>query len=380
MAEASSMGISQASAGTVEAPITSHVEQRAIVFEHLRLFYVPVPKAGCTALLWSLAGLARLPADRFADSMGREVSRSMTIHDLRRWPDGFRFRDRSEEEKERILTEDGWLRFTVARHPFRRLWSAWQSKILLAEPQFVEKFASDPWFPGPVRSAGDVLDAFRAFLDALRNDPQLLASDVHWAPQTDVIEHGDISYEHLGQVEKLDRTVDLVRAHVSEMKGAHLPDLPRANVAPLPYVDELFTEKDARFLEEMYAADMRAFGYETIPDEALSAAIPEPWAETVDRVTAALDEMRQRNERIGDLHRLLRARRDDLSEMKRRKRREEKLRKEEHRRNKRLQKRLRRATRRIEWMESRLTWRLTAPLRKVSGAGRRVRRIFTREP
>lgn len=351
----------------------SHVDRRGLVFERFRLFYVPIPKAGCTALLWALARLARVPEDRFAGAMGREVSRSMTIHAMGRWPESFRFGERMPEDRARVLAEDGWLRFTVGRNPFRRLWSAWQSKILLAEPQFIEKFSSEPWFPGRVGSAAEVVEGFRSFLGALRADPDLVHSDVHWAPQTDVIEYPQIAYDHLGRVEDLDDTVALIREHVSANKGASLPDLPRANVTPLPYSDALFTGEDVRFLGQAYAEDMKVFGYETPAPEAGDRAVPEEWLEKVDGVATALAEMRERNLRVGDLHHLLQARRDDYFEMRRQKRLEEKLRREEHRRNQRLQKRLRWMRRRIDWMESRLTWRLTVPFRKVSGAARRLR-------
>lgn len=362
----------------------SHVTQRAVVFEHLRLLYVPVPKAGCTALLWALAGLARLPEDLFIGSMGREVSRPMTIHAIGRWPEAFQFRKRSREERERIFAEDGWLRFAVARHPFRRLWSAWQSKILLAEPQFVEKFSSEPWFPEPTSSAAEVLQAFRAFLDACQTDPSLVNADVHWAPQTGVIEYPQITYDHLGQVEKLEETLTLIREHVSENKAAQLPELPRANVAPLPYAHELFTDKDARFLEEVYADDMKVFDYAPPPDEPLSRAVPESWIARVDSAAAVLDEMRQRNQRIADIQSLLKQRRSDVFEMRRLKIRAEKLRREERQRNKRLQRRLRKRMKELERKQLELddihrsfTWRLMTPFRKVTAATRRLRRFLS---
>src|SRR5919106_2512596 len=103
---------------------SSHVLQRAIVVERVRLLFTPVPKAGCTSLLWSLAELARLQEKQFAESTGREVTRALAIHDLSRWPESFRFGARKPEERDEILNADDWFRFTVVRHPFRRLWSA----------------------------------------------------------------------------------------------------------------------------------------------------------------------------------------------------------------------------------------------------------------
>jgi hypothetical protein len=349
----------------------SHILQRAIVIDRLRIFYAPVPKAGCTSLLWSLAELTRLRESLFAGSVGREVTRALAIHDLSRWPPPLRFGERPQDERERVLRADDWLRFTVVRHPFRRLWSAWQSKVLLAEPQFITRYSSRPWFPGPVRSGADVLEAFREFLDALEENPSLLHSDVHWAPQVDVIDFPHVPYDHIGQVEKLDETLDRVRQHLLRVnKDAVLPELPRTNVSALPYTDELFTEKDARFLEEMYGEDMRLFNYEPPRAEALGSTPSESWMRTVDAVVPALEELRHRNERVADLHHLLRARQRSIRELERRKKREEKLRGEERRRNERLRKRLgeamdqlQRKTTQLEHLRSSRTWRYTAPLR-----------------
>ncbi|MGH2787663.1 MAG: sulfotransferase family 2 domain-containing protein [Actinomycetota bacterium] len=356
----------------------SHILRRAIVLDRYRLFYVPVPKAGCTALLWSLAGLARVRESEFADSPGREVSRLLTIHDLSRWPEPFRFGELSPDDREHVLGGDDWFRITVVRHPFRRLWSAWQSKILLAEPQFIEKFSSQPWFPGPVRSAAEVLKAFRAFLEALREDPDLVRSDVHWAPQIDLIDYPQVSYDHIGHIEELGRTLNRVREHVSETKDAVLPELPRNNVGALSYSDELFTEADVRFLAEMYADDMRVFGYESPRDEALGNSVPRSWTSRADTLAPALEALRQRHERVADLYQLLWSRRKDLSEMERRRKRERKLRREEHRRNQRLQKRLVEATEQLHRMRNSTTWRYTAPLRRAGARLRRLRRALSR--
>lgn len=350
----------------------SHVQQRALVFEDLRLLYVPVPKAACTAILWSLARLARIGDHRFRDSMAWEVSPALTIHDQSCWPDPFRFSERSPEARERIFQAPEWLRFTVVRHPFRRLWSAWQSKVLLAEPQFVEKFSREPWFPPAVGSGAEIVESFRAFLAALRGDPRLVEADVHWAPQAGLIEHERITYDLVGKVENLGETLDRIRDHVHETKGYELPQLPRTNVTPLPYADELFAESDVPFLVDAYADDLRLFGYDSPDSDSLGRDMPASWIAMVDGLAPALQEVRDRNERIADLNRLLRVRRQDVRLLKEQGKREEKLRQEEHRRNERLQKRLRRATAELDQIHKSLTWRLTAPFRKLE---RRIRLI-----
>ncbi len=360
---------------SVEQQQTSHVVQRAIILDRARLFFVPVPKAGCTSVLWSLAEMAGLPVSAFADSEGREVTRALAIHDLGRWPPAFRFGQREPEDRDRVLSEDDWLRFTVVRHPFRRLWSAWQSKILLAEPQFTDRYSSQPWFPGELRSGADVIGAWRDFLTALKEDPELLRADVHWAPQVDVLDYKDLSYDHIGHVEQLGETLERVRDHLRATAGLDLPEPPRMNESTLPYDDELFDQDDVKRIAEMYEDDMSAFGYEAPDADKIGGDLPESWMATVDALVPAIEELRNRHQRVADLQQILKARRKQLRETDRRLTRQRRLRREEHQRNNRLVKRLQDATDEIQRMRSSRTWQYTAPIRE---AGKRFRRIKRR--
>lgn len=356
-----------------------HINTRILVFEKHRILYVPVPKAGCTSLMWALAANAGLDEERFRRSFEWEVTRSLTIHDLGMWPKEFRFELLPDERKEEILAAEDWFRFTVVRDPFRRLWSAWQSKILMNEPQFIKKFSGESWFPGSVGSAENILETFRNFLRALEQDHELVSADVHWAPQVALTSHGEFPYTHVGRVENLGDTVEALGKHVESVSGSTFPTLPRTNVTPLPYTPELFNGSDVKTLSEAFAEDIEAFGYKPPPDDALEAACPPSWFEKVDAAASALEEIRRRNERIADLRTLYRKRNNEMSgrirRMKLRIERQAKLRAEEHRRNQRLQKRLRSATEDLGRLRSSASWRYTAPLRRFSAlASRRGRR------
>jgi hypothetical protein len=376
--------------GTEEhAPAARHVDTRTLVFPDLKVMYVPVPKAACTAIMWALAELSGLDQDLFYSSFGFEVSRSLTIHDLSNWPDRFLYMKLSEEEKEEILAAPDWFRFTVVRHPFRRLWSAWQSKVLLGEPQFIGKFSSSEWFPTSAGSASDVLKSFRQFLEALEQDEALVQADVHWAPQVEVVSLHEMHYTHVGRVENMNATADALRAHVRDIVGSSLPDLQRENVTPLPYVDQLFDTADVRVLCERFADDLKEFDYQVPADEALDASCPDEWIATVDAVAPALEALRQRHARMLDLHVAFKDNRRDLNErineirnrvrqqktrieqQQRRLKQQAKLRAEERRRNERLQQRLRETTRDLERIRNSKTWRYTAPLRRLSRLGRK---------
>lgn len=353
---------------------SSHVLQRAIVLDRFRTFFTPVPKAGCTSVLWTMAGLAGLTESTFLESEGREVTRALAIHDMRRWPDAFVFGERSEEEQNRVVSEDGWFRFSVVRNPFRRLFSAWQSKILLAEPQFIDRYSQEPWFPRELGSSADVVRYWREFVDAVKKDPALLSADVHWAPQVNVLDLERISYDHLGHVEKMDDTIELWRKHLRAVADREIDDLPRTNLSPIPHTNELFTEEDIAVLSEGYADDLREFGYEPPSGDGIGKDLPDTWLATVDAVVPAIDELRNRHERVADLQQAVKTRRQKQRESERDLKREKSLRREEHRRNKRLRQRLREESKQLRKMQQSRAWKMTAPLRAAGARWRRIKR------
>jgi hypothetical protein len=299
----------------VELPqLNRHIAQRALVFDDLRLVFVPVPKASCTSLMWALAETVGIEAERFTASRGREVTRELTIHDMSGWPDERRLGLRDPDSLTDALTAEGWLRFTVVRDPFRRLWSAWQSKVLLGDPQFIAKFDDTSWYPRDVSSPEAVLHGFRMFVDALQADPALVHQDVHWAPQVDLTGHPDFPLDHIGRVEDLGTTLETVQTHLVST-GHSLPELRRTNVTPIPYVDELFQQSDVDILSKVYADDLSTFGYEPPSGPALSDDCPEWWLQKVQVVVPSLDEVRGRNIRIADLHEQYATRRQQLLEV-----------------------------------------------------------------
>ena len=70
-----------------------HVLQRTVVLPELRVLFLPVPKAGCTSVLWLLAALAGLRVERFAQSILPEVSPALTVHDMSLWRPEHRLAD-----------------------------------------------------------------------------------------------------------------------------------------------------------------------------------------------------------------------------------------------------------------------------------------------
>ena len=124
----------------------AHVRSHTVVLPRQRVLFLPMPKAACTSVLWTLAELAGMTPEDFEGSTLPEPSAALTVHDMNAWAPDHRFARYEGEARRRILEED-WLRFTVVRDPWHRLWSAWVSKLLLREPRFVATHGEQPWFP-----------------------------------------------------------------------------------------------------------------------------------------------------------------------------------------------------------------------------------------
>ena len=58
----------------IALPHSQHVESRTVVLPDLRVLFLPMPKAGCTTVLWLLAEIAGLPPETFSRSTLPEVS------------------------------------------------------------------------------------------------------------------------------------------------------------------------------------------------------------------------------------------------------------------------------------------------------------------
>ena len=271
-----------------------HIEQRTVVLSDLRVLYLPVPKAGWTTVLWLLAELAGVPPEAFAQSTLPGVSSALTVHDMNLWGRKHRLVNYRGEERERVLTEEGWFRFSVVRDPGTRLWSAWQSKLLLREPRFETDFGEEPWFPRMPERPADVVDDFRRFVAAVGTGE---AQDVHWAVQYELAER--LPLTHIGRLDRLDETLALLRAHVPEDMWPS--ETRHENRTPLPMPPTVYDEAAAATLNDHYRGDFERYGYEPVQvsnDEAAAVA----WEQHVAPLLPMLRDTIDKHARIGQLH------------------------------------------------------------------------------
>ena len=280
----------------MEPPFSRHVLQRTIVLPDLRVLFVPVPKAGCTTVLWRLAALAGIGPETFERSTLPEVSAALTVHDTSLWRPKYRLASYQGAERERVLGEDGWLRFSLVRDPATRLWSGWQSKLVLREPRFVEAFGAEPWFPRVPERPADLVEDFRRFVAAAASGA---ADDVHWALQRDLVDQ--LPLTHVGRVERLDDTLALLRAHVGDERWP--PGPARENRSALALPPHACDDAAAAALNDRYWADYEAFGYDPARDGA-AARDAAAWEERAEALLPFLRATIDERARLAQLHRV----------------------------------------------------------------------------
>lgn len=275
-----------------------HAQAQSIVLPRRSVLFVPVPKSGCTSMLWLLSRKAGVNPGNFYDSTTPEVTRAMGVHDIAAWPDRHRWSEVPAGRRREIEASDEWLRFGIVREPARRLWSAWHSKLLLREPSFTRRFRGRDWFPRLPETSDELIEDFRIFVRALTNEPDTRPTDAHWAPQTHVLSTGP-ALNHVGRLENLAPTYELLSSHLGDTT---VPHLPRTNESLLPYHPGVFDADCWEVVRTVYAEDYEAYSY---PAPRTSDDGLEAWKEAVQPLLPAVAQLAERHERIGKLQRLL---------------------------------------------------------------------------
>jgi hypothetical protein len=278
----------------------SHVEGRAIAIPEFQVLYVPIPKTAWTSTLWALAGLAGLAAADFTASTKPEVSAAMAVHDQAIWRrHGRLWRDQGDDLRAEALGSPEWFRFAVVRDPTRRLWSAWQSKLLLREPVYLGYHGEQSWYPRLPTDPDQIVADFRAFVPALAAGfaTERRMRDPHWGRQSEVVDV--LPLTHVGRVERLGETERALREHVAARGG---PDVvfARENASPLPYTPALLDAGTVAGLRGLYARDYAALGYDepVAPDPEQAAAQLEQWSAAARPELAHMRELVDRHQRL----------------------------------------------------------------------------------
>jgi Sulfotransferase family len=268
------------------------------VMPRWKAMYVSVNKAACTSIKWLVAELQEEDPARFHRSLSREVTRTMTIHRRHLWQKTPMAKRLPDDELAEISPDNGWFVFGVVRHPTARLFSAWQSKLLLREPWWVEQYGDEEWFPRQPRTGDDIVDEFLRFVRIVAQDPeQRIMRNRHFAPQLWMLAADRMPYTRIYKTSEISELLVEFEAHLHARGYTGVPlTLPRANETPLKPIAGLFTPEVLDASRTLYGGDFERFGYDDVTPGGL-----DPAATYDDAVVAEMGRLVERQERINDL-------------------------------------------------------------------------------
>ena len=289
-----------------------------LVLPDWKIVYVTTPKAACTSLLRMFAGLQAEPLEATRVSLAPEVTRAATVHDFTLWQHTRALQQLSTAEWEEIVHDHEWLVCCIARHPVSRLWSAWQSKLLLREPHYVRYYADRPWFPRIPQRLSDVAADFRRFVAALRDEDGLIQADPHWRPQEALLCAETFPYTHVGKLEELGATLRLIEKHLRHLGWSGAFSAARENSTMLPLAAARLSAETVAIVEQLYASDLEVFGYSSMASGDVAVTVSTTGGEPGGRpatdvrgqgqrvrsaslLVSAVRQVIERNERISDL-------------------------------------------------------------------------------
>ena len=230
------------------------------------LHLITTPKVACTSLKWWFVALEGLEqAVRQAPSI--ETLPELVVHDglLHATPNRV---GRTPEQFESLCARTDLFRFAFVRHPAARVFSAWASKVVLAEPAQAEQLAPQYLHPN-LADREQIRSAFEQFVTEVvaAEADRCTWSDPHWAPQTLLLQPQRLHYSGgIWPIERLDAFRSAL-ANWVDRRGTGPIDfaLGRYNESPLPYSAQWITPTAHALIQRHYADDYAQFGY--TPDE-----------------------------------------------------------------------------------------------------------------
>lgn len=231
--------------------------------EKYKLLYIATPKVACTSLKWWFADLEYVSEIIRDCAESTETSPELVIHDafFKVAPNVTGLLPNALLEP---LTSDGYFRFAVVRNPYKRIFSAWQSKLLLREPLQVTPYLGCGFYNQPIEKASDIALAFEGFLEHLLANEASSYWDIHWTPQVDLLRPDLINYTKLVKIEDAKALSQALAIHLGESVSDPFA-VRHVNESLIPYLPELVTERSSELILLLYAADFEVFGYSKQP-------------------------------------------------------------------------------------------------------------------
>lgn len=262
--------------------------------EQYKLFYVATPKVACTSIKWWFASLEGHSQVLRGITDSIETDHDLVIHETF-YKVAPNVTGLVSEDLAVALTSDSYFRFAVVRNPYKRIFSAWQSKLLLQEPLQIGPYLQCNFFHHPIECADDIAAAFEGFLEHLLINEASSYLDAHWTPQATLLRPDLINYALLVKIENAQ---ELSQA-LAKRLGGYIPDPfanRRKNESILPYLPGFVTERSAELIRTLYAEDFETFGYDRQPPEAKETLSTDQF----NLVRKAIVLIRGRHQRMGE--------------------------------------------------------------------------------
>ena len=227
-----------------------------------KYLYIDTPKAACTTLKHLVAGVENLSDADFAESLALDLKLAMLIHDRScfRLPTLCNVPPETAGE---ALSSEKYFRFCFVRNPYSRLFSAWQSKILIREPYFLVNFKNMPAEFSRAELWDAIRQSFGRFVLYIKESEFPHFSDPHWRPQHELIFLDKIKYTLIGRTESFVQDIQPLLAHLkSHGAQADRLVLQNSNAGALRDWRWFYDAKTVALVQSIYSEDFRLLGYE----------------------------------------------------------------------------------------------------------------------
>jgi glycosyltransferase involved in cell wall biosynthesis len=275
--------------------LCTHLQWNSYCSHNKKIFYVATPKVACSSIKWWFAELEGISESLINSTDSNESDPELIIHDTL-YKVAPHITGLPLENLEEALYSDDFFRFAIVRNPYKRIFSAWQSKILLREPFQSQRYKNQIFFHFPLESKSDITTAFESFLIYLHESESLQYKDVHWTPQFQLLRPDLISYSAIGKIEEVK---DLEKSLLSHLGSAHPSPFStrRANESLIPFSPEFISNTSASIIKNLYEKDFKAFGYSmTLPSSICSFS-----QEQMLTAIAAIKMLRGRHKRLHEV-------------------------------------------------------------------------------
>lgn len=280
---------------TFDKTILNNISWNSWLSTRYKLLYIGTPKVACTSLKRWFASLEGLSRELFESADSQESSLELVIHDAF-YKVAPTVAGLTLEAITEPLKSPEYFRFAVVRNPYKRLFSAWQSKLLLQEPLQSSPYEDCAFFQYPIQNADDITDAFEGFVEHLTQKESPDFWDIHWTPQALLLRPDLISYSKLAQIENVNELSTALKAHL----GPEVPDpfeISPVNKSLIPFLPEFISDRAAELIISLYDEDFKLFGYSYDKPETKVKFT----SEQLDISLRAVGLIRDRHQRIGQI-------------------------------------------------------------------------------